>query len=290
MKVVRLSAVLIIVSMNMVRGEVYTEYTRGSFSSEGSTITTTPSRLGMVFNIAGVTTASIPLTELRTGSYLIVDTNIDASGNGLIYFVGGRLTLVDFVYPIPIASIGTVIVTAQDLTFNLTSGPLEVEANNFIIDHNDSGMMEFYGGTLSFRGSILGQDFDTTTFFETHPIRQTFNQLTAPLYGYTDSNSIGSDTDTNPHTGGNLSGGYPDAGLTGLSNIDTDGAETFINYNGLSIQTTVHVGDYFSGIDLPLTITITGNATVSVPELGSVALAGSTLSGLCLCWIRRSKE
>jgi hypothetical protein len=80
-------------------------------------------------------------------------------------------------------------------------------------------------------------------------------------------------------------GGIADAGETGFSNLDSDGSETLINYNGFSIPTTILVGS----LALPTTITFTGSATVSVPEVSSALLVGASLSGLSMFIARKRK-
>jgi len=81
-------------------------------------------------------------------------------------------------------------------------------------------------------------------------------------------------------------------GTTGVSTIDTDGAELLINLNGLTATTDLFAPSLNGGQGLfvPVSIQLTGSLYVSVPEVSSVALIGGALSGFSLLWLRRSTK
>lgn len=250
-------------------------------------VTPTTSNLGLVINLAGVATATIPLTDLLPDSYLIVDKNLDSSGSGYMYLNGGKLTIKDFSYSVPIGVLGTVIATGTNMSFSISGGPIAITNNDFQITSATPGQFVVYDGSLRIAGTLLGQNLDATLNFLLDPVYQTFAWgLPTLIPGYADIDHSGSDKDSHPHTGSNPFGGVPDPGLTGFSNIDTDGAETFINYNGFAIPTTIQSGS----LVLPTTITFTGSASVSVPEVGSVLLIGASLGGLGLLWAPNRKS
>lgn len=280
-----LTAGLILLGASNLHAEIYTEYTKGTFAIPGSMVTPTTSNLGLVINLAGVATATIPLTDLLPDSYLVVDKNLDSSGSGYMYLNGGKLTIQNFSYVVPVGVLGTVTATGTNMSFSVSGGPIAVTNNSFQITSATTGYIAMMDGTLQIAGSLLGQNLNVTLDFFWDPVGESFAVLLAPIPGYADSNNLGSDTDSHPHTGGNPFGGIADAGLTGFSHLDSDGAETFINYNGFSIPTTILVGS----LALPTTITFTGSATVSVPEVSSALLVGASLSGLSMFIARKRK-
>ncbi|MBX9653310.1 hypothetical protein K2Y11_06780 [bacterium] len=256
--------------------EIYTEYTAGSYSAPGSMVTPNTSGLGLAINLAGLANAVIPTTNLLPGSFLVVDKNLDANGNGSLYFDGGTLTLQNFSYNVSLGFLGSVVATGTGVQFTFSGGPIAVTNNNFSITNANTGSLNINAGTISLVGTVLGQAINTSLDFNASPVTQDFSGLTSPIPGYADINQAASDTDTDPHS-------QNTPGLTGVSNIDTDGAETFINYNGFSIATTIISGT----LTLPTTITITGSTTVSVPEVSSVALIGASVLGLGVIARRR---
>lgn len=277
------TATLILLGTSVLRAEIYTEYTKGTFAIPGSMVTPVTSNLGLVINLAGVATATIPLTELMPNSYLIVDKNLDSSGSGYMYLNGGKLTVEDFSYSVPIGVLGTVTATGTNMGFSISAGPIAITNNSFYITSWTTGRLTMIDGTFRIAGSLLGQNINVTLNFLQNPIGQDFTGLLTPIPGYADINDLGSDTDLHPHVSPYVYGYLPDVGLTGLSIVDTDGAETFINYNGFAIPTTIISGS----LTLPMTITFTGSATVSVPEVSSVLLISASLSGLCLLVARK---
>jgi len=278
------SALALSVFTSSANAEIYTEYVSGTNLPTGEgMVTPNSSGLGLAINLAGLTTATIPTTTLIPGSFLIVDKNLDASGTGSLYFNGGNLQLQNFSYNISLGFLGSVVATGTGVKFTFSGGPIAVTNNNFSITSANTGSLDINGGTISLVGTVLGNPINTSLDFDASPVSQDFSGLTSPIPGRADADGSGSDTDLGPHNGYNVLGGVPDPGLTGFSNIDTDGAETFINYNGFSIATTIISGS----LTLPTTITITGSTTVSVPEVSSIALIGASVLGLGVIARRR---
>jgi hypothetical protein len=273
-----------ILSATTAKAEIYTEYVTGTNLPTGQgMITPSPSNLGLSINLAGLANAVIPNTAVTPGSFLIIDKNLDATGTGELYFTGGQLTLVDFSYNISLGFLGSVVATGTGVGFTFSGGPIQVTNNVFNITSATVGTLSINSGSISLVGTVLGQPVDASLDFDDEPVTQEFSGLTAPIPGRADADGTGTDIDTQPHNGYNVMGGVPDPGLTGNSNIDTDGAETFINYNGFNIATTITSGS----LVLPTTITITGSTTVSVPEVSSIALIGASVVGLGVIARRR---
>lgn len=273
-----------ILSATTAKAEIYTEYVTGTNLPTGQgMITPSPSNLGLAINLAGLANVVVPNTNAAPGSYLIIDKNLDATGSGTMYFSGGLITLVDFNYTVPVGFLGTLTVVGNGIGFTFSGGPITVTNNNFSITSATTGSLSINAGSIALSGTLLGQPISTSLDFAADPVTQDFSGLTAPIPGRADADQTGTDTDTQSHNGYNVLGGVPDPGLTGFSNIDTDGAETFINYNGFSIATTITSGS----LTLPTTITITGSTTVSVPEVSSIALIGASVVGLGVIARRR---
>lgn len=280
------SALALSVFTSSANAEIYTEYVKGTSLPSGTgTLTSANSGLGLAINLAGLTTATIPTTTLIPGSFLIVDKNLDASGTGTMYFDGGNLQLQNFSYNISLGFLGSVVATGTNVKFTFSGGPIAVTNNNFSITNANTGSLDINGGTISLVGTVLGNPINTSLDFDASPVSQDFSGLTSAIPGRADADGTGTDADgaSLPHIGYNVLGGVPDPGLTGFSNIDTDGAETFINYNGFAIATTIISGS----LTLPTTITITGSTTVSVPEVSSIALIGASVLGLGVIARRR---
>ncbi|MBX9653309.1 hypothetical protein K2Y11_06775 [bacterium] len=281
-----LSALALSVFAGSANAEIYTEYVKGTNLPLGTgTLTSSTSSLGLSINLAGIANAVITPVTTVPGSYLIIDKNLDASGTGTLYFNGGQLTLNNFVQNVSLGFLGSVVATGNNVGFTFSGGPISVTNNNYSITNAVPGSLTINTGSISLVGTVLGQAINTSLDFNTSPVVQAFSGLTAPIPGRADADGTGTDLDGAglPHTGYNVLGGVPDPGLTGFSNIDTDGAETFINYNGFSIATTIISGT----LTLPTTITITGSTTVSVPEVSSVALIGASVLGLGVIARRR---
>lgn len=274
-----------ILSAATAKAEIYTEYVKGTdIPSHVGMVTPTPSNLGLSINLANLVSPAIPNTATLPGSFLIVDKSLDSSGNGTLYFKGGQLTLENFSYNISLGFLGSVVATGNNVGFTFTStSPIQVTNNAFSITNGVTGSLSINTGSISLVGTVLGSSIDTSLDFDQEPVTQEFSGLTAAIPGRADTDGSGSDTDTQTHIGYNLQGGVPDPGLSGVSPVSTIGAETFINYNGFSIATTITSGS----LTLPTTITITGSTTVSVPEVSSVALIGASVVGLGVIARRR---
>ncbi|MBX9652260.1 hypothetical protein K2Y11_01435 [bacterium] len=273
-----------ILSATTAKAEIYTEYVTGTNLPTGQgMITPSATNLGLAINLAGLATAVIPNTAAVAGSFLLIDKNLDATGTGPMYFAGGEITLTNFSYNISLGFLGSVVATGNGVGFTFTGGPIQVTNNNFSITSATTGTLSINAGSISLVGSVLGQSVNTSLDFVKDPVSQDFSGLTSPIPGRADADQTGTDTDTQSHNGYNVLGGVPNPGQTGFSNIDTDGAETFINYNGFNIATTIISGS----LTLPTTITITGSTTVSVPEVSSIALIGASVVGLGVIARRR---
>jgi hypothetical protein len=272
-----IAAALVLSVSTAAQAEIYTMYTKGTPTAPGSMITPSASNLGLNINLAGIANAVIPLTNVIPGSTTIMDTNLDASNSGTLYITGGNLQLANAVYNVSLGFLGSVVATLNNVQFNVTgAGPIAVTNGNYTITSATPGSLNIYGGNISLVGTVLGQAINAAIDFTTSPVAQAFSGLTQNIPGTVDDDAGNTDTDTDPHTLGG-------AGLTGISNIDTDGAELFINYNGLSISTTIVSGT----LSLPTTITVTGSTRVSVPEAGSIIMVGAAVVGLGVVARRR---
>jgi hypothetical protein len=265
--------------------EIFTMYTKGTNLPTGQgMITPVQGTLGLNVNLAGLVSAVIPATNILPGGTTIVDMNLDASNSGTMYINGGSLTLANFNYVIPLGFLGSVTATGTGVGFNVVGGPITVTNGNYSITSANTGALNINAGTIALVGTVLGQAVNASLNFNTGPVSQPFSSLgSIVIPGSVDDDAGNTDTDTNPHDGYNVLGGLPNAGLTGFSSIDTDGAELFVNYNGLAIATTITSGT----LVLPSTITVTGSVRVSVPEVGSVAMIGLALAGAGLVARRR---
>jgi hypothetical protein len=263
--------------VSSANAEIYTMFTAGTPTKPNSMVTPSTSGLGLNVNLAGLVNAVIPLTALVPGSFVEVDMNLDASDSGTLHFVGGQLTLVNFNYVIPLGFLGSVTATGTGVGFNVVGGPITVTNGNYSITAANTGALNINAGTIGLVGTVLGQNVNAALNFNTSPVSQPFSALgLIVIPGTVDDGAIGSDADNDAHNDNK-------PGLTGVSTIDTDGAEIFINYGGLAIATTITSGT----LVLPSTITITGSATASVPEVGSMALIGFALVGGLLVARRR---
>lgn len=278
----RFAALIAVVAFaaTSVNAEVYTMYTAGTPTAPGSMVTPNTSGLGLNINLAGLVTASIPNTAVLPGGTVVTDMNLDNTNSGNLYITGGGLTLANAVYNVPLGFLGSVTATLSGVTFNITgAGPIAVTNGNYVVDSSTPGNLNIYSGTIGLVGTVLGQAINTSIDFNTDPVNQAFSGLGGiTIPGTVDDDAGGSDTDTDPHTMGA-------AGITGLNGIDTDGAEIFINYNGVSLATTIISGT----LTLPTTITLTGNASASVPEVGTLALGGLAAVGMGFVAIRRRR-
>jgi hypothetical protein len=272
-----LAAALVLTVSTAAQAEIYTMYTKGTPTAPGSMITPSASNLGLNINLAGIANAVIPLTNVIPGSTTIMDTNLDASNSGTLYITGGNLQLANAVYNVSLGFLGSVVATLNNVQFNVTNaGPIAVTNGNYTITAATPGSLNIYGGQISLVGTVLGQAINTAIDFTTSPVTQAFSGLTSNIPGSVDDDAGNTDTDTDGHT-------QNSPGLTGVNNIDTDGAELFINYNGLSIQTTIISGT----LTLPTTITVTGSTRVSVPEASSFLMVGVAVAGLGVVARRR---
>lgn len=279
------------VTMSVGRAEEYTEYTSGTPTNPGSTVTSTPSSIGLVVNLAPsangavLGSSTIASSSVAPGSYLIVDQNLDAANSGTLSVNGGEIHLQNSSSTASVLisngalSLGTLTYTSTGLKYDINFGPVAVTTGNYAISSSTPGSVTLNGGTIRMVGTILGSDIDGTLDFGLNPITFPLGSLGAALLsGYADGNAAGTDNDTAGHVSN-----VP--GSTGISIVDTDGAELLINLGGTSETTNLYSGT----ITLPLNFQLTGSVYVSVPEVSSVVLMGGAFSGFSLLWLRRSK-
>lgn len=298
MSPIRLSLLAVAtLSVTLGHAEEYMEYTSGTATNPGSTVTSSPSNIGFLITLApdlfpgsSLGKSTVAPSSLSPGSILVVDQNLDASNNGTLSVNGGEIHQQDFTYTAPVLSssssntIGSFTYTGTGLKYTVQLGPTTVTSGSYLINASTPGSIILNSGTLHVVGTILGANLDSTLDFGAQPMTFSFSSLgTSSLTGYADGNAAGTDNDSSGHDSS-----MP--GATGISAIDTDGAELLINLNGPTGLTTLADVNYpTAGIRIPISMSLTGNIYVSVPEISSVALIGMTLSGLVIVWIRRSK-
>lgn len=285
-----LATLVVFGSANLGRAEVYTMYTAGTPALYG-TVTSNPSTLGLNINLAGLVTAMItPVNYLPNGT-AIVDMNLDATNSGTMYINSTNITLANFMQNVSLGFLGSVVATGNGIGVGVTAGPVTVTNGAFTITSATPGTLAINSGSIALVGTVLGNAVNATINFNTDPVSLDFSGLGGiTIPGTADADGSGFDMDAPPpgtlaHLGYNIAGGVPNAGLTGFSNIDTDGAEVNLNYNSVSIATTIISGT----LTLPTTISLVGGISVSVPEVGTLALGGIAAIGMGVVAVRRRR-
>lgn len=275
-----LASLAVIGSAGIGRAEVYTMYTAGTPSYTG-TVTSQPSTLGLNINLAGLVNAAITPVNYLPGGTTVVDMNLDATDSGTLHLVSTSITLQDFVQNVPLGILGSVVATGTGIGVSVSGGPITVTNGAFNITSATPGTLSINSGSISLVGTVLGQAVDASIDFNAEPVVLSFAELGAiSIPGTADADAGGSDNDTDPHNHSS------DPGLTGLSLIDTDGAEVHLNYGAVSIATTITSGT----LTLPTTIALVGGVSVSVPEVGTMSMVGMAALGMAAVAIRRRKS
>jgi hypothetical protein len=235
------------------RAEIYTMYTNPSPGGPAvqSTLGVTITALGGAF------VAPIPATAL-TGR-AIVDMNLDSTDSGVLYVKSSRFSLANSSGNLSTV-LGNVSYSLQNVSVSIDFGPIPVTNGSFSLDSNSVGRFSLSSGLvlLSTPLGIFNLNFNQD------PLPLDLRNLSSGVSvagRADDSFSRGADTSSSdPHSAG-------EAGLTGLSGIDDDGSEIFVNLASMSIATSI--------AGLPATISLTGSGLyVGVPEASTFLMMG----------------
>jgi hypothetical protein len=261
-------AALVLSVSTAAQAEIYTLYTSPTPSAS-----TSPSTLGVTISLlGGLVSIAIPPVAI-TGT-AVIDMNLDSTDSGPLYVNSTALSLANAAGNLN-TILGPVSYSLTGVGFSITAGPLTVTDGSFSITSATPGSLTLNTGLITL--VALGQNLNVDLSEE--PLVLEFSSLGAIVISgrADDSNLVGSDlVDANAHTLGA-------PGLTGLSEIDTDGSEIFINLAGASITTDI------SGLEGTITLTGAG-VSVGVPEAGTVLMMGMASSVVGLMVVRRRRN
>jgi hypothetical protein len=255
-------------AVSSAHAELYSMYTNPNPAGPA-----TASTLGVTLSALGgaVVIAIPPVAVTGTG---VIDMNLDASDSGQLYVTTSSLKLANASGNIN-TILGNVFYDLQNVGVSIVFGPTTVTNGSFNLDANTVGTLSLNSGIVVLNTPLGNFNLNLNT----DPVVLNFSSLgTVVIPGRADdSASVGSDKiDSNPHTLGG-------PGLTGLSTIDDDGSEIFVNWAGAGITTSV------SG--LPATISLTGNGLyVGVPEASTFLMMGMASSVAGLLVVRRRRN
>ena len=292
-----MAALVLAMGVGSAHAELYTMYT-SDLAVKPGTGTTAASSFGINLNVAGLLGVPGPANQppaLTTGfisSALsgsgVVDMNLDASNSGTMNISGLKLSLANVSYVQTGTLLGfspyTIDLKLNNVQIEINATGINVVNGAFSITSATVGSLALNGGSLDYILNIAALGVNETGSLALEgddAVVVDFADLgSASIPGTADDDAGGSDSGTPDGTG------HTDdlPGLTGISNIDTDGAEVNISFQGLTIASSLDL----SGAALPITIGVNGGISVSVPEAGSMTLVGlAGVAGLAVVRMRR---
>ena len=175
LKVCVLSLALV-VGLNSANATIITEYTNGSTDAYGNTISAPASSLGVVMNIAGIATVTIPNLPGNFDGYAVVDSDLDNTNTGTIQINATENQIQNISETTNIGSAGSLEVTVTGLQVSIFTGPVSVVDGSFDISSSTSGGIDLNSGLITISGTFPGVPINSSLNLSTSPIDNTFSE------------------------------------------------------------------------------------------------------------------